>query len=478
MQPNGERKLIISFRLEHLLGWGITIALCLVPAIMWAQIHPLNQIRGFSGVMLSLGRVTGLVGLVLYALNLVYSTRLRFLEPLFGGLNRVYIAHHILGGLALILLSFHPVLLSLRYITKISLSSPYIAGSFHQAALVLLPNGLTPVNALFNTHLDNHAIVLEQWALLFGIIAFWGMVVLLLVTFFIKIPYRIWIVTHRFLGAAFFFAGLHVLFITSDVSTHPGLKYYILGFTAIGLLAFTYKTLSGKILIRKHRYVVKSVQVNGGNVTQITMSPENRPMMYKSGQFIFIHFLNAHALGISSEWHPFSISSGSNDANLQVSIKGLGDFTNKLGALKPGIIAEVEGAYGKFTYSNYHNLNQIWIAGGIGIAPFVSMARSLPASGFRIDLYYSVKTTSEIIDWQTLVDVATATKGYFRVIPYIADQQQGYLTADFIEATSHGLTGKDIFICGPPAMMKSMHNQMRAKAIPGTSIHTEEFAMS
>jgi len=353
--------------------------------------------------MLSLGRVTGLVGLVLYALNLVYSTRLRFLEQLFGGLNRVYIAHHILGGLALILLSFHPVLLSMRYITKISLTSPFLKGSFHQAALLLLPNGLTPVNALFNTRLDNHAIVLEQWALLFGIIAFWGMVVLLLVTFFIKIPYRIWIVMHRFLGAAFFFAGLHVLFITSDVSTHPALRNYILGFVALGLLAFTYKTLAGKILIRKHRYRVESVVTEGGNVTQVTMSPENLPMMYKSGQFLFIHFLDATPEGIGSEWHPFSISSGSSDANLRVSIKGLGDFTSKLGALKPGTMAEVEGAYGKFTYSNYHNLNQIWIAGGIGIAPFVSMARSLPASGFRIDLYYSVKTTSEIIDWQAPV---------------------------------------------------------------------------
>jgi predicted ferric reductase len=468
MQPSGERKVIISFRLEHLLGWGLTTLLCIIPAIMWGQIHPIAQIRGFAGIMLNLGRVTGLVGLVMYALNLVYATRLRFLESLFGGLNRVYIAHHLLGGLALVLLSFHPVLLSLRYVQV----------SLKQAALLLLPNGLTPIGSLLNTNATDHLLVLEQWALLFGIIAFWGMVVLLLVTFFIKIPYRIWIITHRFLGAAFFFAGLHILFITSDVSTHAALKYYILGFTALGLLAFCYKTLAGKILIRKYRYEISNVETVGGNVAQINMRPLGRPMMYKSGQFVFIRFLHAHELGISQEWHPFSISSGQHDDTLSLSIKGLGDFTNKLSSLTVGTQAEVEGAYGKFTYSNYRNLNQIWVAGGIGVTPFISMARSLPPTGFRIDLYYSVKTVSEVIDWQSLVDVASLTKGYFRVIPYIGDQQPGHLTADFIEKTSGGVTGKEIFICGPPGMMSALRSQFRHKQIPNTSIHTEEFAMS
>ena len=83
MQPDGTRSVVISFRLEHLFGWGVTFILCLIPAIMWVQIHPLSQIRGFSGIMLSLGRVTGLVGLVMYALNLVYATRLRILETFF-----------------------------------------------------------------------------------------------------------------------------------------------------------------------------------------------------------------------------------------------------------------------------------------------------------------------------------------------------------------------------------------------------------
>lgn len=467
MQPSGSRKVIISFELEHLLGWGVTILLCLVPVYFWAQIHPVSTIHGFVSIMLNLGRVTGLVGMVMYALNLVYATRLRFLERFFGGLNRVYIAHHLLGGLALIFLSFHPLFLALRYVTT----------SLKQAALLLLPNGLTPLEGVFNRSSIYHSGLLEQWAIFLGIIAFWGMVGLLLVTFFVKLPYRVWLFTHKFLGVAFFLAGLHVLFITSDTSTHAGMKYFMLTISAIGIIAYVYRTLVGRILIRKYEYTVDDVRVVAGNVTQLRMRPVKEHMMYKPGQFVFIRFRNA-GMKLSREWHPFSISSGTKDGYLQLSVKGLGDYTNSLIQIKPGAIADIEGAYGRFTYTNTKNPNQIWVAGGIGITPFLSMARSLPDSGFRIDLYYSVKTASELIDWQDLHDIASAKNGNFRVIPYVGDKQQGHLGVDYIETTSGGIKGKDIFMCGPPPMMQSLRKQFKQKGVPGTSLHSEEFAMS
>jgi predicted ferric reductase len=468
MQPRGDRPVIISFRLEHLLGWGLTTFLCLIPVVMWAQVHSLSTIHGFPSIMLNLGRVTGLVGMVMYALNLIYATRLRFLEYLFGGLNRVYIAHHLLGGLALIFLSLHPLFLALRFV-KVSLQ---------QAALLLLPNGLSPLSALFNNKSELHGLILEQWAVFFGIIAFWGMVVLLLVTFFIKIPYSIWLFTHRFLGVAFFFGGLHVLFISSDTSKNGPLKYYILAITALGLLAYIYKTLAGRILIRHYKYRIKEVKVSADKVTDIYLTPEKDLLSFSPGQFVFIRFLHDKRDGISSEWHPFSISSGPSDGYLRVSVKGLGDYTSKLVQLKPGTEAEIEGAYGRFSYTKTDSKNQIWIAGGIGVTPFLSMVRSLPNTDYKVDLYYSVKTASELIDWNSLKLLAANHQDRLRVIPYVGDQMKAHLTADYVEKMSGGLVGKDIFICGPPPMMDSLRAQFKQKAVPGTSLHTEEFAMS
>jgi len=471
MQPQGQRQVIISFRLEHLLGWGVTVFLCIVPIILWLHLHPVATIHGYPLDMLALGRITGLVGMVMYALNLIFATRLRFLERWFGGLNRVYIAHHLLGGFALIFLSLHPLFLSLRYIHV----------SLLQAALVLIPNGLTPFSALFHTKADAHITVLSQWAIFFGIIAFWGMVGLLLVTFFIKIPYRVWLFTHKFLGAAFFLAGLHILFITSDTTINGPLKYYIFCISVLGLIAFFYRLFMGNILIRHYRYFVHEVYLTPGNVTHLIMYPvsQKERMSYKPGQFIFVRFLDSTVKSrVTKEWHPFSISSSPGDDYLRLSVKGLGDYTNALPEIRTGCIAEIEGAYGRFSYTNIKNMNQIWVAGGIGITPFLSMAKSLPKDGYTIDLYYSVKTSSELIDWNNLAEIAELNKKHFRVIPYIGDQQTGHLDVNYIEKTSGGLKGKDIFICGPPPMMKSMRDQLKQKSVPGTKIHTEEFGMA
>lgn len=450
-----------------MIGWGVTTILCFIPVVLWYQMHPLSTIETFPAIMLSIGRVAGLVGMVMYALNLFYATRLRFLEYFFGGLNRVYIAHHILGGFALIFLTMHPLFLALRY----------AGSSIRQGALLLIPYGLGPIEALFNTKHEFHDLVLTQWAITFGIIAFWGMVVLLLLTFFIQLPYRLWLLTHKFLGVAFFFGGLHVFFIESDTSNNTVLRYYMLIIAACGIIAYVYRTLMGSILVRKYVYKVDSVNIVAGNVTQVNMTPLNLPMSYKPGQFIFVRFRFADDMGISKEWHPFSISSSPGDSVLQISVKGLGDYTNKLVQLKPGAIADVEGAYGRFTYTNFTNKDQIWVAGGIGVTPFISMAKNVMRDNYKVDLYYSVKSESELIDWNLLAGISAANSN-FRIIPFVADKQQGFLTTEFIKQYSGTLKGKEIFICGPPPMMQSMRKQFKAEGLPGTSIHSEEFAMT
>lgn len=466
MQPEKTRHITISFRLEHLFGWVVIILLCAIPVIVWWRLHPVDAFNGLTEGGLNIGRLTALVGTVLYALNLVLATRLRFIESMFGGLNRVYIAHHVLGGLALIFLLFHPLALAVGLIPD----------GMKQAALSLLPNGLMPLNALFDVGSDLHAAVLQQWAITFGIVAFWGMVLLLLVTFFIKLPYSLWLLTHKFLGVAFLISAFHILFITSDTSEDMFLKYYMLSIVAVGLLAYVYKTLLGNVVIRKYRYTIDSIRKLVGGVVQITLKPLAGSLSFKPGQFVFARLVTGN--GKSGEWHPFSISSAPTDGTLQLSIKGLGDYTNKLINLEPGMQMDLEGAYGRFSYTNYASRDQIWVAGGIGITPFLSMMKDLPPKGYRVHLFYSVKSESEMIDWPLMYQTMYAKPESLRVVPYVVDQQAKLLDVDYIEQISGELQAKDFYLCGPPAMMSALKRQLKARGVPGVNIHSEEFAMS
>ena len=216
--------------LEKFGGWILIGLFTLIPMVRWFQLYPVGD--SFSSpvaVFSMLGKVMGTMGLVLYAINLLLAARTRWMERFFGGLNRVYIAHHITGGIALILLVFHPLFLAFRYIDIKALES------FKDAAKFLLPRGIDTSALFFDVE--------QAVAINAGIVAFIGMVVLLILTFFVKLPYRIWLVTHKFLGVAFMFAGLHIILINSATSRDPFLKFYMLLWVTIGLVAFVYRTL-------------------------------------------------------------------------------------------------------------------------------------------------------------------------------------------------------------------------------------------
>lgn len=451
--------------LQRFGGWIFIWLAVSVVILRWLSINQLSSVFGSaSSFLLAFGRLTGLVGLVLYAINLLLAARTRWMENFFGGLNRVYIAHHLTGGIALILLCFHPLFIALRLVDV------HVLTTLRDAARYLLPRAM-PTDTTFSDFQTAASINA-------GIFAFVGMVVLLVLTFFVKLPYRIWLATHKFLGVAFMFAGLHTIMINSEVSRDAFLRYYLLLWVVIGLSAFVYRTVMNNIFVRRYPYKVSDVQEFGGKVTGLVLEPMEKALDFKPGQFVFIRFLWSGAEGVTREAHPFSIASAPHESGkLALYVKNLGDYTSGLKHLKVGTVAELEGAYGKFSYTNFGDRPQIWIAGGIGVTPFLSMARSYNQDSPNVDMIYSVVSRSELLDQKALAELLPSKFKGFRYFAYAGDEQEGFLTAQKVSDMVGGLEGKEIFICGPPPMMKSLRSQLNSMGISNRRIHTEEFSM-
>jgi len=427
-------------------GYIITAALCLVPSLLILFSLPLST---GTRMLLAFGDIAGVIGLTLYAVNLVLSTRLSWVEDWFGGLNKVYIAHALFGSLSLMLILLHSLLLGIRY----------------------MPLGWRSVGDFFLPSL-------EHIPTAYGIVAASLLLVLIGITFYMHLPYRIWLWTHKLLGLAYFFIMLHVLFSPNAITGNLLTRWYLILVTLGGAAAFTYRTLLPNVLVRHYTYVIKSVQQRGMGVEEIAMVPVSEAMPYKAGQFIFISF---EADGLSPEWHPFSIVSPPSDGSLTIDVKSQGPYTETITRLLPnmvGMSVRVEGAYGRFSARNLRNANQVWVAGGIGITPFLSMAQALGNGPYNVDLYYSVRSEGELIDIDVLARQQSSRPGQvFRVMPFVTQKYNRHLSADMIAATSGDLRGRDFLLCGPTAMMNDLKQQLVAAGVSKYRIHTEDFAI-
>jgi len=443
-----------THKVQKNFGWVITAALLATPLVLWAMMHPLSvRFSSSSAALTSLGQLAGLVGIVMFALAMILSSRTKYLGKLFGGMDRLYRIHHTIGILAFVFILFHPLFLA----------GSYAFISVRSAALLLLPGTDIGIDL--------------------GIYSLLLLFALIMITLYARFRYQIMKFLHQILGVSFLLAAAHIVLVPSDIAYNLPLRSYVMLLIALGLLAYTYRTLLGRFTVKHYAYVITAVTKHPSNIIEITMMPKDRSQQvaYLPGQFIFVKFLSDV---VGEEKHPFSLSSSPYTPELRIVVKALGDYTSKLADIAVGTEAKVEGPYGDFVYFKTFrpaNKKQIWIAGGSGLAPFLGMARDLlhsagQGSGYAIDLYYTVRSNADLAFIDELTSISHALDDHLRIIPFCSDEK-GYLNTDAIMQESKGIAGKEIFVCGPPPMMHGLKKQFTDLDIPPYSVHMEEFKL-
>ncbi len=444
------------------------VVLCAVPLVLWARSASLDaRFSGSFTTLTSLAVLCALAGTSAFALNLVLGARLRFVETLLGGLDRMYRAHRVNGQIAFALLLGHVVLVLAG---RATLSS--------DEAFELLGPG-------------------AGWTVFAGVLAFGAMTVSILLTLFARLGHEAFVYVQRSFGFIFLAATYHVFTTEGAADDSTALNAYMAALATLGMAAFAYRSLLGNVLVRRRPYRVTAVNRLDEVVTEIVMEPLQEPLDFVPGQFVFVNFrslalserfrpfdvsmrrqvFSIRAGEVNNQFHPFSITSAPHERSLRITVKAVGDYTRALRALEEGAEAVVEGPYGSFTHRDLPGREQIWLAGGIGVTPFLSMARSLRyANEPTVDLYYCVEHADEAHFLDELRAVASR-RGDFRV-SVVARDEVGFLTAERLARESGDLASREILICGPPAMITSLRSQLTALGVPGDRIHAEEFGFA
>lgn len=423
---------------KKLAGILFTLFVAVLPVALWLVFYSGQlDLGGTSQRLDALAKITALSGISLLSFNIILSARLSVFDRLFLGLDRAYRAHRIIGGSVLMLLLVHGALITAKY-SSISLLSGYE---------FLKPSTDIPLMA--------------------GKLALVVMIFAIVISVYIKVKYQWFISLQRLLGAMVFLGGFHALFVTgSDIRANVPLFVYftLIGGAAAGL--YVYRSLFHKSIKRKLDYTVKSVTY-GEDITTMWLQPSQKALAFYAGQFAFFQF---HSQAVGSESHPFSISSSSDSDNIRIAAKNSGDYTAELRSVEPGDIVQVEGPYGGFSFTKVQSTKQVWVAGGIGITPFVAMAASLPA-GYDITLYYCVRTASQAVFLGELESIARKT-ARFRVVLICNDRNQRVSASD-MTAQSAGA----YLLCAPPAMMYDIEMQLSELGVPKSAVYYEDFSL-
>ncbi len=239
-----------------------------------------------------------------------------------------------------------------------------------------------------------------------------------------------------------------------------------------------------------HTYIVeKSAQITPTTLLLTLKREESeRPLAFLPGQYAAISY---EWRGRPSTARCFSIVSSPSDQHLlQFSIRVKGRYTTALGNLQPGDIVDVTGPFGGFVVDTTLDQKAVFIAGGIGIAPFMSMMRYMAALDATNDitLVYSCATQDDVPFGDELREIQAEhpnLKVLFAVshgpIDHLPTTQAvaGHVTPELLDiVTGKKYTDRRFFICGPPTFMKAMVNTLTKQGAPKASVLTEAFTQA
>jgi predicted ferric reductase len=394
-----------------------------------------------------------LIGYTILAFQFVLAARLKWIERPFG-LDMVFGFHKAMGVLAGVLLVAHPLLL---------------AWGKRRLSLLYRLDAPGPVHV--------------------GRIALVSLVTVIFLSCFrkaIRLEYERWRAWHNVLVVSVLVLGFVHSSSMGDLRAGPMRVVWgsLLGIAAI---AYAYHRFLSSYRGRRHSFEVVGVRQETHDVWTLTFRPTGprRAGGHLPGQF---HFITLYRNGLPVEEHPFSISSApAADGTLASTIKELGDFTRTIRETAVGDLVAVRGPFGRFSHTLHPEEDQlVFLAGGVGITPFMSMLRSMRDTGRwkSVLLIYGNSTEEDIVFGEELRRMEADARYPIKIVHVLSraskawQGERGHIDRDLIiRHAGKRLNSRSFYICGPPAMTDSVITGLRWLGVAPRRIHTERFAL-
>jgi 3-phenylpropionate/trans-cinnamate dioxygenase ferredoxin reductase subunit len=394
----------------------------------------------------------GFMAMALLGLQTIPTSRLKFFTKAFP-MDTLYTFHHGLSIFAFLLALAHPILLFINN-----------------------PETLRLLNLIEAPWRARAAVI--------SVLAFTLLVMTSVWREVMKIKYDIWRWWHD--GLSFLAIGLalyHMFKVNYYMSlTYQRVIWLMLSGMWLGIIL--YIRVARPIIMLKRPYQVVKLEEERGECWSLYLKPDGHDgMEFEAGQFAWI---TSESPFIFRE-NPFSFSTNADcdDKTIGFTIKELGDFTSTIKNFEPGDRVYVDGPYGTFSMDEHECKSMVFIAGGIGSAPVMSMLRTLAARKCKNQLtfFYGNPTWESIIYREKLEELKQELNlNLIHVLEKPSEDWEGekgfinievlkrYLPEDYQETV--------FFICGPLPMIEAVEPCLHELEVPPTQIFSEQYEMA
>jgi len=287
-----------------------------------------------------------------------------------------------------------------------------------------------------------------------------------------KLPYELWKFLHLLTYVVLMLGFGHQFANGQELHSPPG-RYVWMGLYGLVIAAVVWGRLLGPLLLNaRHGLRVAEVVAEGPGMISVYVSGDRLAgLKVHAGQFLRWRFLD------SATWwqsHPFSLSAAPNGHWLRLTAKVVGHHTSTLRSLAPGTRVMIGGPAGDFTAERRVADRAVLVAAGSGIAPVRALLEELPPGAVVI---YRASRDGDLVFQAELESLAQARGAkLWYVVGSRRDPGPRHLfTPRGLHELVPDIAARDVYLCGPADMMRSVEDVLDRLGVPARQVHTDVF---
>jgi predicted ferric reductase len=283
----------------------------------------------------------------------------------------------------------------------------------------------------------------------------------LLIAMWPRLSYASWRKLHHLLSLSVLFGAAHLVWL--------GLDGVLLAVPVLIIVFLLWRVFRADHGLGAQPYVVQRVDDLSSTTVEITLHPLANGLNAAPGQYVLAAFFAGPQYQGCGEYHPYTISAINPEGDMALGIKALGDCTRKLRSIQTGAEARLQGPFGNFLANATGP--SLWVAGGIGITPFMAALRN-GLLNHPVHLIYLHREGAHAPYLQELNELAARQP---QLQLHVEDTGDALPDMERLLPLAGELCELDCYLCGPSAMVDSTTQLLKARGVGARRIHFERF---